>query len=189
MGQQFKRLSDSQISFIESQKLFFVGTATADSRVNVSPKGMDSFRVISNTKALWLNVTGSGNETSAHVQENPRMTVMFAAFEGKPLILRLYGAATVIHRGDSAWASAYAHFPETPGARQVFELDIELVQSSCGMSIPFYDYVGERELLKKWATHQGEEGVSEYWKQKNQTSIDGIATHIIKRSKAKVSPE
>ena len=98
MGQRYSELSDKHVEFIAQQKLFFVGTATADSRVNISPKGMDSFRVINNKRVVWLNVTGSGNETAAHVQVTPRMTVMFCAFEGAPLILRLYGTAKVIHK-------------------------------------------------------------------------------------------
>ncbi len=179
MGQRTNELSEKQIDFIVEQKLFFVGTATADSRINVSPKGMDSFRVLGPNRVVWLNVTGSGNETSAHIQEDGRMTVMFCAFTGKPVILRLYGRATVIHPYDAEWAELYAHFPSIPGARQVFDMNVELVQSSCGMGVPFYDYVEEREQLTTWATKQGEEGVSDYWKQKNQLSLDGKPTNIV----------
>lgn len=101
MGKQYETLSERLIEFIEQQKIFFVGTATQDSRVNISPKGMDSLRVLNNSRVLWLNVTGSGNETAAHVQIDPRMTIMFCAFEGPPLILRLYGTAKVIHKNDA----------------------------------------------------------------------------------------
>ena len=103
MGNRYEELSEKHIGFIAQQKIFFVGTATADSRVNISPKGMNSFRVLSERRAVWLNVTGSGNETSAHVQYSPRMTIMFCAFDGLPLILRLYGTAKVTHRGDPEW--------------------------------------------------------------------------------------
>lgn len=178
MGKQFTEISDKQKLFIAAQKLFFVGTATADSRVNVSPKGMDSLRVLGPNRVVWLNVTGSGNETAAHVQQNPRMTIMFAAFEGKPMILRLYGTATVIHKGEPEWAALYDHFPPNTGARQIFDLKVELVQISCGMSIPYYDYVEERETLNKWADNKQEEGVKKYWLDKNQFSIDGIPTFI-----------
>ncbi|MCW9047248.1 MAG: pyridoxamine 5'-phosphate oxidase family protein [Gammaproteobacteria bacterium] len=178
MSQQFPALSDQLISFIEKQKIFFVGTATADSRVNISPKGMDSLRVTSNNKVVWLNLTGSGNETSAHVQIMPRMTIMFTAFEGKPLILRLYGNAKVIHKNDSQWDVLYSLFKPTMGARQIFELDIDLVQTSCGMSVPLLDYVEDRKLLSKWAEAKGADAIKEYWLDKNKQSIDGIATNI-----------
>ena len=139
MGQQFTEISDKHQAFIEAQKMFFVGTATEDSRVNISPKGMDSFRVLGPNRVIWLNVTGSGNETAAHVQQQSRMTLMFSAFEGKPLTLRLYGQAKAVHQGDAAWAELYAHFPEVMGARQVFDVTVDMVQTSCGMSVPFYD--------------------------------------------------
>lgn len=179
MGKRYDELSDQHIAFIGRQKMFFVGTATADSRVNVSPKGMDSFRVLGRKRAVWLNVTGSGNETSAHVQRDPRMTVMFCAFEGAPLVLRLYGAARVVHRNDPEWEALRAWFGPLPGARQIFDLSIELVQTSCGMAVPLYSYEGDRELLNGWATGKGDEGVKRYWEEKNQVSIDGLPTNIL----------
>tara|TARA_R110002111_G_scaffold126741_1_gene191356 strand:+ start:5047 stop:5595 length:549 start_codon:yes stop_codon:yes gene_type:complete len=179
MGQRFTELSDKLIEFIAAQKLFFVGTATADSRINVSPKGMDAFRVLGPNRVIWLNVTGSGNETSAHIQQDGRMTVMFCAFTGKPIILRLYGQARVIHPYDTEWAELFAHFPSIPGARQVFDLNVDLVQTSCGMAVPYFDYVEEREQLNTWATKQGEEGLHQYWHDKNQQSLDGKPTHIL----------
>ena len=182
MGQQYSELSEKHQQFIEQQKLFFVGTATADSRVNISPKGMDSFRVLNSTKVVWLNMTGSGNETAAHVQENDRMTIMFTAFEGAPMILRLYGSAEVIHQNDAKWNEYYDLFKATPGARQIFELSLDLVQTSCGMAVPYYDYVGEREQLSNWATKQGEDGIKKYWEKKNQQSLDGVATHIMEKN-------
>jgi hypothetical protein len=138
MGKRFSELNDQHIRFIDRQKMFFVGTAAAESRVNVSPKGMDSLRVLGNNRVVWLNVTGSGNESSAHVQQNPRMTIMFCAFEGLPLILRLYGTARVIHPRDAEWAELYALFPPLPGARQIFDLSVDLVQTSCGQAVPLY---------------------------------------------------
>lgn len=182
MGKQYAALSEHTIKFISEQKLFFVGTATEDSRVNVSPKGMDSFRVLNNNRIIWLNVTGSSNETSAHIQKNSRMTLMFCAFEGPPLILRLYGNATVIHKNDPDWAELFAHFQPLPGARQIFDLAIDLVQTSCGMAVPYYAYTSDRELLTDWATKKGDEGLKQYWKDKNQASIDNIATHIIEKN-------
>ncbi len=178
MGQQFNALFEQHIRFINTQKLFFVATATADSRVNLSPKGMDSLRVLDQQRVIWLNVTGSGNETSAHVQQHPRMTLMFCAFEGSPLILRLYGKARVIHKTDAEWQALYPYFVPLPGARQIFDLQVELVQTSCGMAVPFYHYAGEREQLSDWAIKKGDEGVQRYWQDKNEFSIDGLPTHI-----------
>jgi len=182
MGQKFNELSEKHIQFIGEQKIFFVGTACADSRVNVSPKGMDSLRVISSTRVAWLNVTGSGNETTAHVQQDPRMTIMFCAFDGPPLILRLYGTAKVYHIADAEWNALYALFPPLPGARQIFEVTLDLVQSSCGMAVPYLSYDGEREQLSAWATKKGDAGIKQYWEDKNQLSIDGAPTHILAKS-------
>lgn len=179
MGQRYTEISDKLIQFIDQQKMFFVGTATADSRVNISPKGMDSLRILSKNRLVWLNVTGSGNETAAHILENTRMTIMFASFDGTPMILRLYGTAKVFHKYDAQWEQLLSLFPYSAGARQVFELEIDLVQTSCGMAVPFFDYVEERDQLKNWADKVGEEGVMDYWKHQNQVSLDGKSTNIM----------
>ncbi len=179
MGTRYNELSDMHRQFIAEQKMFFVGTATTDSRVNVSPKGMDSFRVLGKNRAVWLNVTGSGNETSAHVQLNPRMTIMFCAFEGAPLILRLYGTAKVIHKNDVAWNELFPLFEPLAGARQIFDLSIDMVQASCGMAVPYYSYEGDRNLLKDWAIKKGDDGLKDYWEEKNQISIDNTPTNIM----------
>ncbi len=182
MGQRYSEISDRLGQFIEDQKIFFVGTAAADGRVNISPKGMDSLKVIGKSRVVWLSVTGSGNETSAHIQENSRMTLMFAAFEGKPMILRLYGNAKVIHKNDPEWEELFTLFDPLPGARQMFDLSVDLVQTSCGMAVPFFDYIGEREQLNDWATNKGEQGIREYWSEKNQISLDGKPTHIVEKN-------
>ena len=182
MGKQYEALPERLIEFIAEQKIFFVGTATGDSRVNVSPKGMDSFRVLNDKRAIWLNLTGSGNETSAHVQLDPRMTIMFCAFEGPPLILRFYGTARVVHKNDADWKELFAHFKPLPGARQIFDLSIELVQTSCGMAVPYYTHTGDRELLSDWAKKKGDDGLMQYWEEKNQSSIDNIPTHIMAKN-------
>lgn len=181
MGRRYAEISDPLKTFIEQQKIFFVGTATDNSRVNISPKGMDSLRVLGANRVIWLNVTGSGNETAAHLLTHPRMTVMFAAFEGAPMILRLYGTARAIHSSDAEWPTLYAHFPENPGARQIFDLSVDLVQTSCGMAVPFFDYVEEREQLNQWAVKKGEEGIHEYWQEKNQLSLDGLPTGMAEK--------
>ena len=178
MSKLYTQISEKLQQFIEDQKIFFVATATADSRINLSPKGMDSLRVLDANRVAWLNVTGSGNETAAHVQENPRMTLMFTAFEDNPLILRLYGTATTIHKDDPEWQQLFPLFTPLPGARQIFDLTVDLVQTSCGMAVPLYDYIGEREQLNAWATKKGEEGVEAYWKETNHTSLDGKPTHF-----------
>ena len=178
MGQQYLALSDKHRAFIEQQQLFFVGTAAVDGRVNISPKGMDSLRVLDETRVIWLNVTGSGNETATHIQVLPRMTLMFCAFTGTPMILRLYGTARVVHHNDPDWELLSQQLPPLPGARQIFDLFLDLVQSSCGMSVPFFDYVSEREQLSDWARKKGSAGVQDYWLAKNQLSLDGKLTHI-----------
>jgi hypothetical protein len=160
-----------------------VGTATALESINLSPKGMDSLRVLGPRRVAWLNVTGSGNETAAHVQREPRMTLMFCAFEGPPLVLRLYGKARAFHREDREWLRLAALFPPLPGARQLFDVTVELVQASCGMSVPFFDYVGERTALSEWAARQGEDGLRRYWAEKNEVSLDGLPTHLTERSR------
>ncbi|VAW87872.1 hypothetical protein MNBD_GAMMA18-751 [hydrothermal vent metagenome] len=182
MGKQFNRISDDLMEFISNQRMYFVGTAGDSGKVNISPKGMDSLSVLDGNRVIWLNVTGSSNETSAHVQENPRMTLMFCSFEGKPMILRLYGNATVVHKNDREWEELSQLLPDIPGARQIFDLEVELVQTSCGLSVPFYDYLGEREQLKEWALKKGTQGVQEYWEKNNQMSLDGKPTNIMERN-------
>jgi len=182
MAKQYTELSNELTDFIKQQKIYFVATATAESKINLSPKGMDSLQILNNNRLIWLNVTGSGNETAAHIHENPRMTIMFTAFEGKPMILRLYGKAKVIHPYDKEWEELYPLFKPLPAARQIFDLTIDLVQTSCGASIPFFDYVEEREQLNEHHTKIGEEAVQQYWHDRNQVSLDGKPTHIMQKN-------
>lgn len=179
MGQKHSKISDKHQLFIEDQKIFFVGTAATDGRVNVSPKGMDSLRVINKNRILWLNATGSMNETSAHIQENSRMTLMFCGFKGEPLIIRVYGNAKVIHQNNIKWEKLFSLFNPIPGARQIFDLTVDLVVTSCGMAVPTYDYINEREQLINWAVKKGENGIKKYWKEKNEISLDGKSTKIV----------
>lgn len=183
MGQQYDALNDKLTSFIESQKIFFVGTAAPQGKVNVSPKGMNSLRIQSPNRVLWLNVTGSGNETAAHLLSAPRMTLMFCAFEGSPMILRLYGTARAVHRGDVDWDDLFTQFEPLPGARQIFDLHIDMVQTSCGMAVPFFDYSEERDQLQDWAIKKGTAGIEQYWEDKNQLSLDGEPTLIVEKSR------
>jgi len=179
MGKRYESLDSTHVDFISNQKLFFVATAMKAGSINLSPKGMDSFRIIDTTKILWLNLTGSGNETATHLQYNKRMTIMFCAFEGKPMILRLYGEARAFHERDSFWKEHIGKFPEIAGSRQLIEMRIKLVQTSCGMGIPLLDYKAERNMLNIWAENKGAKGLMEYMGKKNTNSLDGLPTGIL----------
>jgi len=178
MAKFYEKLTSRLETFIKNQKIFFVATAPEEGRINLSPKGMDSLSVMNENRILWLNVTGSGNETAAHLLENDRITLMFCSFEGAPNILRIYGKGKAIHPSDDGWNEVVGLFPETPGTRQIFDIKIESAQTSCGMSIPFYEYKGEREQLNDWAKEKGEEGIQQYWQDRNLTSIDGKPTGL-----------
>lgn len=174
------RLTHRQVGFIEAQPMFFVATAAADGRVNVSPKGMDTLRVIDERRIVWLNLTGSGNETAAHVAASGRMTLMFMSVAEEPLILRVYGQATAIHPRDHGWEQAVASFPQLGGSRQIFDLRIEHAAVSCGSGVPVMSVQaprGETELEPFYAAMSDDE-MTDYWRRKNTRSIDGFATHI-----------
>ena len=179
MAKFYSTLTKRIQKFIETQKMFFVATAPEDGRINLSPKGMDTFRILNENRIAWLSVTGSGNETAAHILENDRITIMFCAFEGAPNIVRLYGSAREIRFNNKEWSDLIILFPELPGARQIFVVEIESAQTSCGMSIPYYDYKGERDQLIDWAKNKGDDGIEKYWEERNQTSIDGLPTGIL----------
>lgn len=178
MATFYDGLTPKLTEFIEQQHIFFVATAQAEGRINLSPKGMDSFRVLSPTQIVWLNLTGSGNETAAHLLSHPRMTIMFCAFEGKPLILRLYGQAKAYHERDAEYQTHIGRFDTDAGARQIIILDIESVQTSCGYAVPLMEFQEERTILSQWATKKGRDGIKQYWEDKNTTSIDGYETQI-----------
>lgn len=178
MSERFEKLDDKLKAFIHQQHLYFVGTAGAEGFVNVSPKGMDSFRILDDSTVAWLNLTGSGNETAAHVLENGRMTVMFCSFDKQPLIMRLYGQAVTVHPRDERWDELSALFPAQLGARQIFILGLELVLTSCGYAVPYYELKGERPTLTKWADKRGEAGIKDYWAEKNVKSLNGKDTGI-----------
>lgn len=176
MAKILPKLNSSLQDFIQAQRMFFVATADVDGRVNLSPKGLDSLRVLSPQRLLWLNLTGSGNETAAHLLGVNRMTIMFCSFEGNPLILRVYGTARTIHATDPEWEELYALFPDLAGARQIFDLEIESVQTSCGYAVPLYDFVGQRSRLLSNFEQRGPAGTQAYWAEKNVKSIDGKPT-------------
>ncbi|QSJ19284.1 pyridoxamine 5'-phosphate oxidase family protein [Nostoc sp. UHCC 0702] len=166
--------------FINAQHLFFVGSAplSPTGHVNLSPKGLNCFRILSPHRVGYLDLTGSGNETSAHLQENGRITFMFCAFEEPACILRLYGQGQTILPSSPEWDSLYPLFPQMPGTRQIIVADIEKVQTSCGFGVPLYEYRGQRQTLVTWAKNQGEEKVREYQQKKNLVSIDGLPTPL-----------
>lgn len=179
MGKQFNEIKKAHKKFIELQKIFFVGTAASIGRVNVSPKGMDSLRIISSNKIVWLNYTGSGNETAAHLLQNPRMTIMWCSFDERPEIIRVYGKAQIFHDRDSEFDKYLKLFNDADGARQIIELEIDLVQTSCGFAVPIMEFKQERHLLKNWSHKKGKDGIKDYWENRNTKSIDGFDTKIL----------
>jgi hypothetical protein len=178
MGKQYDQLSDQHIEFIIRQPLFFVATAMGEGRINVSPKGLDSLRIVDPNHVVWLNLTGSGNETATHLREDGRMTLMFCAFEGEPRILRLYGRATSYLEGSDVWDAHIGRFPLLPGARQIIHMDVDLVAASCGFGVPLFNYVGQRDLLVEWAEGKGEKGLKAYRDSRNRVSLDGKPTDL-----------
>ncbi|WP_017655518.1 pyridoxamine 5'-phosphate oxidase family protein [Fortiea contorta] len=180
MAKIFDYITEELQKFIAAQNLFFVASAplSPTGHVNLSPKGLGGFRVLSPHRVGYLDLTGSGNETSAHLLENGRITFMFCAFQEPAGILRLYGRGYVIIPSSPDWEALYPLFPEIPGARQIIIADIDRVQTSCGFGVPLYEYQGQRETLVKWAHGKGKKGLKKYHEQKNMVSIDGLVTPL-----------
>jgi Pyridoxamine 5'-phosphate oxidase len=178
MGKFHDSIQPAHIEFIKKQQLFFVSTAplSAEGRINISPKGLDTFRLLSEKKVAYLDFIGSGNETSAHTLENGRITFMFTAFQGPPNILRLYGKGYTVLPHTAEWKFYAPHFEHYPNARQIIVADIELVGTSCGYGVPLYEYAGERQIMFDWAEKKGEAGLSAYIQEKNLKSLDGLPT-------------
>ena len=180
MGKFSSVIASAHKEFIEAQHIFFVATTPLGSngRVNLSPKGLDSFRVINDNKVAYMDLIGSGNETSAHILENGRITFMFCSFDKVPNILRLYGKGSSILRNSKDWDFYSSYFTIYPSTRQIIVADIDLVQTSCGFGVPFYEYQGEREQHFAWAEKMGDEGLVKYMQEKNISSIDNLPTHL-----------
>lgn len=178
MAKFYESLTDDLQDFIRQQQMFFTASAVATGRVNLSPKGTDSFRVLNNATIAYLDLTGSGNETSAHLTIDPRITVMFCSFGPKPLILRIYGTGQVVRSMDDDWATLSANFNVFPGTRQIILIQVNSVQTSCGMGVPEYEFTAHRDSLIQWAEKKGPIGIQDYWQNKNRVSIDGLSTHI-----------
>ncbi|QYZ71012.1 pyridoxamine 5'-phosphate oxidase family protein [Neotabrizicola shimadae] len=179
MGKQFEGLSEEHTAFIAQQPVFFVATVPLPGgHVNLSPKGMDSLRVVSSNRIVWLNLTGSGNETAPQLAADPRITLMWMSTTLKPMILRTYGTGRAVHRNDPDWPALAGLLPDQPGARQIVEVSIDLVQSSCGYAVPFLEFRAERPTLKSWAEGKGEDGIRSYWAERNATTLNGQPTGI-----------
>lgn len=172
-------LSDELTAFIGRQKIFFVATATAGGRINVSPKGLDTLRILDPRRIAYLDLTGSGAETAAHVRDDGRVTLMFCSFEAEPQILRIYGRGELIGHAAAAWPDLAAGFPALPGARGIVVIAIESLQTSCGAGVPLFDYVGQRDELLDWLAAKGRDGVEDYRRRKNRVSIDGLSTGLV----------
>jgi len=180
MGKFFENILEQHKTFIEKQKMFFVATSplNANGHINLSPKGMDCFKVFPNNRVAYMDIIGSGNETSAHLMENGRVTFMFCAYEGPPNILRLYGHGYTVLPGDPEWRELAPHFNLVLATRQIIVADIDKVQTSCGFSVPYYEYAGERDVAQKWAENKGADGLELYKKEKNRISLDGLPTAL-----------
>lgn len=180
MAKNFPEMLPQHQEFIRKQKIFFVGSAplTEDGHVNLSPKGHDVLRIFSPNEVAYLDLTGSGNETSAHLKENGRITLMFLAFEGAPMILRLYGKGKTILPDTPEWDNMSVNFDILPGARQIIKVRIDLVKTSCGFSVPLFSYQEERDTLQKWTNNKSEQELADYRLQKNSTSMDGLISPI-----------
>ena len=165
--------------FIRAQPVFFVATAAPGSRINLSPKGMDTFRVLDEKRVAYLDLTGSGNETAAHLRHDGRITIMFCSFDSNTEIARIYGRGAVIRPTDERWPELIAHFPKLSGVRQVMEISVESAMTSCGYGVPRMGKTGEmsgRDTLEKYWTTRGDEKKEQYWRKHNVRSIDGLAT-------------
>jgi hypothetical protein len=165
--------------FIAEQELFFVATAAPTGRVNVAPKDTGSLRILGPNRVLWVNLTGAENETGAHLIESPRMTLMWCSFGRRPMILRAYGKADLIHPRDDAWQRLIAHFTPRRGSRQLIDLTVDFVLKSCGFGVPLFDFAGERDTLRDWEERKGNDGIRQHWKDSNQLSIDGKPTRLL----------
>jgi len=176
VGKLYEQLDDDLEKFIRRQHVFFVGTAPTalEGHLNVSPKGLDTFRILGPRLVAYLDLTGSGIETVAHLRENGRLTIMFCAFEGRPLVVRLYGRGRVVEPGEDGWERLIGEFPALPGIRSVVVMDVERIADSCGFAVPLYEYQGERSQLIDYAERKGPDGMEKYKAQKNRKSIDGI---------------
>ncbi len=176
MGTIHPEIDSALGTFIRAQKMFFVASAPSgpDGHVNLSPKGLDAFRILAPDTVAWSDYTGSGAETIAHLRQNGRIVIMFCAFEGPPRILRLHGIGEAIEPQDAAFRELRPLFPEAPPLRAVIRVAVRRIADSCGFGVPLYRYEGQRSLMPEWAQRKGPAGLAEYQRNKNRTSLDGL---------------
>ena len=179
MAKFYPSITEEHAAFLADQPLFFVASAAPEGRVNLSPKGLDGLRVLGPNRVAYLDLTGSGNETMAHLKVDPRITIMVCNFVQPPKIMRLFGTGRSVRPVDPDWAGLKAHFPDLPGMRQIVDVAVAEVQTSCGFGVPLMDLVGQRDTLLESARKKGPEGIRAYWAEKNAKSIDGLETGIL----------
>ena len=181
MAKQFEALNPDHRDFIQRQSIFFVSSATAGSRVNISPREISALRIVDDNSVIYLDRTGSGNETAAHMLADGRLTIMFCAFTGPPQIMRLYGTGTSVGWENAEFEdliSQYYGGSKPLGTRQIMRLKFDLVQTSCGYGVPLFEYKGDRNAIENWHENKGPDGIQSYWEQKNLSSIDGLPTGL-----------
>jgi hypothetical protein len=176
MSKFFDQLTPELTEFIRAQPVFFVATAAPEGRINLSPKGMDTFRVLDEKRVAYLDLTGSGNETAAHLLHDGRITIMFCSFDKNAEIARIYGRGVVIRPSDERWRELIANFPILPGVRQVMEIRVESAMTSCGYAVPRMREMVARDTLENYWTKKGEQAKEDYWQKHNLRSIDGLQT-------------
>jgi hypothetical protein len=176
MGKLYDATTPELAGWLSQQRVFFVATAplAADGLINCSPKGTDSFRVLGPREVAYLDLTGSGIETVAHLRENQRIVFMFCAFAGPPKIVRLHGTGEVITTASPDYPKLRAIFPDCPGGRAIIRVRLMRISDSCGYAVPRYDYAGERDTLVRWAESKGTDGLRQYRDEKNAHSLDGL---------------
>jgi hypothetical protein len=179
MARFYDKLTPELRDFIARQHVFFVATAAKNGRINLSPKGMNTFRVLDDGRVAYLDLTGSGNETAGHLHHDGRLTIMLCSFDEKPLILRLYGRGHSVRPQDPAWPELIVHFTQLPGQRQIIVLQIESLQTSCGFGVPQFIVPTKRQTLLEWSLKKGPEGIHNYCAEKNQKTIDGLDTNLL----------
>lgn len=176
MGKQYQEIDTNLRAFIGAQRMFFVATAPLDAagHVNLSPKGLDTFRVLERNRVAYLDHVGSGAETIAHLHENRRIVLMWCAFQGPPRIVRLHGRGAVLEPGCAEYERCRPRFPERPPGRAIIAVEVDRISDSCGFGVPFYEFRGERSELAAWTDRKGAEGLSRYQAEKNRVSIDNL---------------
>lgn len=179
MAKFYDSITPELRAFIERQHMFFVASATADSHVNLSPKGYDTLRILDANTVCYLDMVGSGNETAAHMKADGRLTIMFCSFDEAPLIVRLFGRGRVVTPREEEYAELHESFNTFPGERQIIVLDVEKAQSSCGFGVPRYALVEPRSAMREWAIKKGAAALKEYQRRNNTRSMDGLPSDTV----------